>query len=132
MNEILRKDKYYYKVVNSFMGIPGVHKYKKGENIFKYPEGKSIDTLDGMFFTDIKNIFNYCNYGPIVLELIIPEDAKIGVYPEKMSIDSVEIPGWCADKIIVNKILYLTNPDDVIYLIDKGADISCDNYLIIK
>ena len=120
----------YYKVVNANFGTPGIHEYSIGTNIYEYKKNESLHNRDGLYFTDINNIFNYCNYGPVVLQITIPHDAKIIYYPEV--IDSEPIPGWCADKINVEKYYFLTSTIDVIELLNNGADISAGNFEIIR
>lgn len=129
--ESFRKNK-YYKVVNSYMGFECIHHYKLGLNIYKYSEIESINLADGMYFTNIENIFNYINYGSIVLEITIPEDAIVIENPESFDTDSPLIPGWCSDKLIVDKIIYLSDPDSVMELISKGAKTSCHDYALFK
>ena len=124
------RERKYYKVINSCFGLPHFHHYSKGENIYKYKDDESIYYEDGIYFTDITNIFNYINYGPIIIELTIPEDAIVVYSPEQMSTTSKKIDGWCADKVFINRFMTLTNPKDVIELIELGADVSADNNAI--
>lgn len=131
----IRKKK-YYKVVNSLYGISEIHNYHKGLNVYNYKNEESFKFGDGMFMCDIKDLFYYINYGPIVLEISIPEDANfdhvyvndgLNVYNDDIIVDE-----YWADKLIVEKEYKLTNYHDVGTLLDLGADpFANDGQLII-
>lgn len=125
-NEEFRKNK-YYKIVNSLCGLGGIHHYTLGLNEYNYEKLESIKFGDGLYFTNIENIFAYIDYGPILLELSIPENAKVSYEPEQLSIVSEEIPGWCANKIFVESMQILDG-STIMKLIDRGAKVSANNY----
>lgn len=66
------RSRYYYKIINANYGHPESMQYHLGLN--ETPRfSKKLHR--GIYFTDIKHIFAYVNYGPIVCQLTIPEDA---------------------------------------------------------
>lgn len=119
----------YYKVINSNMGVPGIQTYQMGLNI---AEKFNIESKDGIYFTDIKHIFSYINYGPIIAILTIPDDVEIYRYDEMLSNDSEPTPGWFAEKVVIEKFYDKNTFHHILSLIIHGADVSCDNYAIIK
>ena len=118
----------YYKVINSNMGVPGIQMYSSGLNIANI---FNIESKDGIYFTDIKHIFAYLNYGPFIAELYVPKDADIYRYDEDMG-GNIVIPGWFSKKIVITMLYDKGNIDDIMYLIECGADISCCDYALIK
>ena len=121
--EEFRKKK-YYKVVNAVYGIPEIHLYRKGLNTYEYTDVESFDMGDGMFICDIRNLFYYINYGPLVLEFSIPEDAKVGrLYMDGVDTDNGEVVDeYYADSLIYTNAYHLNKPEDVNTLLDLGAD----------
>lgn len=111
-------NKKYYKIVNSNYGNPNYKIYAFGLNSIS--EGMEI------YFTDLEHIFAYLNYGPILLEIIIPENATVEYAPEEMQRDTQSIIGWYSDKIYVQSVYYLNNLDVIKECIANGADMLCD------
>ena len=119
----------YYKVINANFGVPGIQTYQIGLNV---SSNFNVEEKDGIYFTDIKHIFAYINYGPIIAELIVPDDVPIHRYDERMSIDSELIPGYFAEKVVIEKFYDKNVFHHILSLIIRGADVSCDDYAIIK
>ena len=119
----------YYKVINSIMGVPGIQTYQIGLNI---SEKFNIESKDGIYFTDIKHIFSYINYGPIIAVLTIPDDVEIYRYDEMLSNDSEPTPGWFAEKVMIEKFYDKNTFYHILSLIIQGADVSCADYAVIK
>ncbi|BCS83559.1 putative ankyrin repeat protein [Cotonvirus japonicus] len=69
-----------------------------------------------LFFTDIKNIFKYVNYGIYVAEVITPKNAQIVKDPHQDK--------WRTDKIITQNIQDLREINTLKNLIKLGADIN--------
>mgnify|MGYP000317113444 CR=1 FL=1 len=94
------------------MFTPGVNRYVKIlhasliHNKFTYKEGLNVDVLPfdgsgsckpgGLYFTDLENFLRYTNFGTLVADVTIPDDAK--VYPEPCRTK------WKANKIILSRI----------------------------
>lgn len=107
----------FVKIVDSnFSSV--VMQYKLGYNA----------NPDGMYFCEVRDIFNYLNYGPVVAFLTpINEYKEDG---EKLSIDSPYIPGYVAKEIFVHNFLDLTSTDTIDLLIKLGADVeACNGFL---
>lgn len=116
----------YVKLVNCVGGHPKIHNYTLGIN-----EYNDFSPTDGMYFTYPKYIFNYIGVGSTV---VIGEE--INGYepeydPESMSEGSEEIPGFRFRKINIVCIQEL-NVEMMKYLLSIGADISANNYSIVK
>lgn len=86
----------------------------------------------GIYFTDIKHIFAYLNYGVYVREVIVPENAIFEERGERMSINSEYIPGYHADKVYLNPRMELSDISTIMFLVHIGADISVEDYFILK
>ena len=86
--------------------------------------------LDGMnyycFFTDIEHIFAYLDNGPCFREIQIPEGTKV---QRKTLKDNTPI--YFSNKAILGPVKTFT-VDTIKELISLGADISTDNYAIVR
>jgi len=112
----------YYKIIGNNNGN---YPYKLGLNTL----ADNHETFDreptcgpgGLYFSDIKHIFEYMGYGNKVCILNIPNDAHIIKVDDK----------YKADKIYINEIMEI-NSDVIKYLVEHGADITIDNNNIIR
>ena len=125
----LDRSRKYYKILNSNMGNPIYIQYQEGLNV--YPNFNP-EKYRGIYFTNIESIFAYLNYGPIVAEITIPESSVVIECGERRSIYGEFIDGWFADRIIIDKLMYLNELNTFKYLIDSGALIDIDKYQLIK
>jgi len=82
------------------------------------------------YFTDIKHIFAYLHYGPIICTVTLPEGETPIYCPESMIQDGPEIHGWYATKVILGEPQVI-NLDVIKSLIEKGADSRVDEYNLI-
>lgn len=127
-------DKYYsnkrfFKVLNAANYKNG-YEYEDGLNNLANFIGADNEPFN-CFFTDIKHIFAYIYYGPCFREVFIP-DSTAFIYEkgEEISANSY-IPGWYSDKVILGDVKLWTS-ENVKWLIEQGADISVENYQIVK
>lgn len=117
--------KKYYKFITANRSSHEFN-YKMGINEITEEQLKE-NPYFGLYLTDIKHIFAYLNYGPILCEVEIPEDATVVEDDESMWICGPIIPGYRANKINVISMLPLS-ASLVAHLISEGADISVDDY----
>lgn len=120
---------FYYKIINSNFGNPYYIMYNRGTNALPL---KVLESEDGIYFTDIKHIFAYLNYGPILAEMIIPKDAIIHYMPEQMHMYGESIPAWNTNKVFIRKYYDINNINTIEYLIESGSDITVDDFYIFK
>ena len=119
----------YWKVIKANMcGLNGIP-YHVGENLFQYIHGTTYGTI---YYTDIEHIFAYLNYGPLVCECEIPPYAVVTKDSEQMHYGGIEIPIWHTTILDIKQIHSLNNISTIKMLINKGADISMDNYNLFK
>ena len=105
----------YYKILNK----------EEKHNNFQYKTGLNVDTVPfnpsgkcqpgGLYFSEVKDIPNYFNYGPYIREVVLPDDAKVYKEPcgTKLKADRIILKKrekWCSLKVIKR-------------LIKEGADI---------
>lgn len=132
MNLFSKIDK-FYKITTSDLGTPLVCHYTKGFNEYIFKEDENPDSyIDGMYFTNIKYIFAYLDYGSILLEATFPDNTHLGIVGDELEID-YSIPVICVDKCIILNAYYLAgNPGIIERLINNGADISVYHYNVYK
>ena len=116
----------YVKLVNCVGGHPKIHNYTLGIN-----EYNDFSPTDGMYFTYPKYIFNYISIGSTVVIGQEIRGFEPEYDPESLSIDSEEIPGFRFRKINIVCIQEL-DVEMMKYLLSIGADISVNNYSIVK
>ena len=113
--------KYYKCVQTSFKSASGIEFHTGHFN---------VDCK--VYMTDIQHIFNYIEYGSIILEL---DNVVNPIYDgECMSIDGPEIPGWYSNEFDVvdfwdlfhNFTYYMT------LLIAMGADPTTGNFILLQ
>jgi len=121
--------------MNDFDRFATYYKIIGANNYGKYPYKLGLNTLadngetfneepicgpGGLYFSDIKYIFEYLDYGDKVCILTIPDDAQVIEVKNK----------YKADKIYINEMMEM-NCDAIKYLVEHGADITTeDNYAI--
>ena len=96
---------------------------------FQYHEGLNIDTnrIDkykcgyGLHFSDLKHILSFCNYGSIIAEVEIPEDAVVKHFNNQSK----------ADRIILKNLRPLWNVDVIEDLIQEGVDFETNKNLVL-
>ena len=115
-----KKKETYYKIMNS-LDVEGDFSYDLEYNDFSYTDFKP-------YFTDIKHVFAYCNSGSFVREIEIPYDGNIEKFHDK----ELDIPVYSSDKIIVGLGHRLNSEGTIKYLIESGADVTVNDYAIIK
>lgn len=126
----INRSRYYYKIINANYGHPESMQYHLGLN--EMP-GFSKKLHRGIYFTDIKHIFAYVNYGPIVCVLTIPEDATVIWDPESLYVNgNGRIPGWFTDKVEIKDFMDINDLSTIWALTARGADVSVDEYSIIR
>lgn len=123
----------FYKIVTSDFGSPLVYHYTKGFNQYQFKEDECPESgLDGMYFTNIKYIFAYLDYGSVLLEATFPDGAQLSIFRNN-EVDGHNLPDICVDKCVVMNAYYLAgNPALFEYLIKNGADISVLDYNVYK
>jgi hypothetical protein len=120
---------FYYKIINSNLGNPHYVTYTIGQNSAPL---QMLETNNGIYFTDIKHIFAYLNYGPMLAEMIIPEDATVNESSEQMHMHSPVIPGWNTNKVFIRRFYDINNLKVVDWLINHGADITVDDFMLFR
>ena len=121
--------------MNDFDRFATYYKIIGANNYGKYPYKLGLNTLadngetfneepicgpGGLYFSDIKYIFEYLDYGDKVCTLTIPDDAQVIKVNNK----------YKADKIYIREMMEI-NYDAIKYLVEYGADITADdNYAI--
>jgi len=104
-------------------------------NGFKYKEGLNVDILPfdpsgsckpgGLYFTDLKNFCKFLDYGNLVADVTIPDDAQ--VYADGG--DATSPYKWKADRIIlsnirpIEKILSMKTAEELMELIKSKCDV---------
>lgn len=111
----------YYKILPKDLNCMG----------FQYHEGLNIDTnkIDagkcgyGLHFADTEHILSFCNYGSMIAEVEIPEDAIVYHFDDKSK----------ADRIILKNIRPFWSVETMGALILEGVNFeSCKNDIIYK
>ena len=100
----------YYKILPEDLNCKG----------FQYQEGLNIDTKEitpykcdnGLHFSDAKHILHFYNYGSIIAEVELPEDAVVYHFDNKSK----------ADKIILKNLRPLWNIETMEDLIQEGVE----------
>lgn len=127
---------YEYISDNLFFKVFNAANYRNG---YEYDDGindlRNYIGLDNKqfycFFTDIKNIFYYLDYGPCFRQVLIPKNIPF-VYTSKDCLDKeTEVKEFYSDIIELGSIM-LWNTKNIKWLIENGADISANNYYIIE
>ena len=120
----LGKPRYYKIILSNYCSIP--INYHQGLN--ELPTEYSIDNhYNGIYFTSIRHLFRYVYYGPIVAEIIVPDDATVIEAPECMGCGNLELTdGWRANKIFITQFYDITDPEVFLYFIKKGAEVDYD------
>lgn len=122
----------FYKVVPSNFGPPFIHHYTKGYNQYIFKDEERPDSgTDGMYFTNIKYIFAYLDYGSVLLEATFPDGTHMGITKDN-EIDGYNLPEICVDKCIIINAYSLSTPGLIQRLIMDGADISVLDYNVYK
>ena len=135
----------YYKILNE----------KENHRDFQYKTGLNVDTVPfnpsgkcqpgGLYFSEVKDIFVYLDYGPYIREVVLPNDAKVYKEPcgTKLKADRIilkEREEWCSLKVFKRLVEEGANIhaegdcalrcasqnghlDVVKFLVSKGADI---------
>ena len=123
-------NKRFFKVLNAA-------NYKNG---YEYEDGlndmSNVIGADGepfvCFFTDIKHIFAYLDYGPCFREVFIPDNMPIIFEAgESFGPGYPYIPGYYSRKVILGEVMPWT-VNNIKYLIENVADISVNKYNIVK
>ena len=140
----------YYKVLPEDLNCRG----------FQYKEGLNIDTntIDenecsyGLHFSNKKHILGFCDYGSIIAEVELPEDAIVYHFGNKSKADKLILknirPLWSVEtmedlmqedvdfELFKNSMLYEAARhgylDIVKFLIEHGADIHENNDYILQ
>lgn len=91
-------EKFYKVVCEDLMSSFGSFQYQMGLNIDPNPwrYGFSADIEDnesGLFFALRENIDEFADYGNVILELTIPDDAKVSVGKFEMKADRIIVLG---------------------------------------
>ena len=100
----------YYKILPEGLNCKG----------FQYQEGLNIDTKEitpykcdnGLHFSDAEHILHFCNYGSVIAEVEIPEDAIVYHFDDKSN----------ADKIILKNLRPLWSIETMEALISEGVE----------
>ena len=87
---------------------------------FQYHEGLNIDTKEitpyacdnGLHFSDAEHILSFCDYGSMIAEVELPEDATVYHFGEKSK----------ADRIILKNLRPLWSVDTIEALILEGVE----------
>src|SRR5438477_5948965 len=104
----------YYKIIGNNRGH---YPYRVGLNTLKY-NGETFDataecTPGGLYYCEAKYIFDYLLYGYNLCYVTIPANAQVVKVGNKFK----------ADRIIIEKILSLSDVSTWKYLIALGVDI---------
>ena len=84
LHKVIKRDDKHY-----------LHTYFEGENVDKIPFNPTGTCKPGgMYFTDYLNVPLYVNYGKLIADVTLPDDAKVYVETNKFK----------ADKIIISNI----------------------------
>jgi hypothetical protein len=115
----------FYKITNE----------TETHNVLKYKTGLNADPLPfnphgncqpgGIYYTDVKNIFNFINYGPWIREVTLPKDAQV-----------YENPGiplkWKADKVKLGPRHKWSSVEVIEKLVKKGANIHAGDDCVLR
>ena len=105
----------YFKILNEKETHNGL-RYKIGMNKDALPFNPSGSCQPGgLYFSDVKNIFRFVNYGPWIREVIIPKGEVIYTDPEGDK--------YKAHRIKLGKRMKLWDEDTMTILLDLGADV---------
>ena len=136
----------YYKILPEDLNCRG----------FQYHEGLNIDSKEitpymcenGLHFADAEHILNFCNYGQIIAEVELPEDAVVYHFCNQSKADKIILknlrPLWSIETVealiredvefesYMNHMLYEAAKygylDIVKYLVEHGANIHDSDY----
>ena len=114
----------YFKITNESENHHGLQ-YHDGliEDILPFQkEGSCVP--GGIYFTLVKYIPRFLNYGIWIREVQIPEDAKMVQDPEGEK--------WRASKVILGSRKDLREVETWKYLVQQGVDIHADNDLVLR
>ena len=109
----------YYKILPQNLKCKG----------FQYKEGLNIDSKEitpyrcdnGLHFSDEKHILGFCDYGSMIAEVELPEDAIVYHFDNKSK----------ADKIILKNLRPLWSIDTIEALIQEGVDFETNKNLVL-
>ena len=136
----MNSHKLYFKVTNGKENHNGFQ-YNDGLNILKGKfngDPKASCVAGGLYFTDIKHIFEFLEYGIYLREVMLPTDDP------DFKIVRDENNKWRANKIILGKRYNLNDVSTfeflisnghfevVKYLVSKGANIHAENDCAIR
>ncbi|BCS82765.1 putative ankyrin repeat protein [Cotonvirus japonicus] len=108
-------NKKFYKFINENW-IQRDYLYKEGLNFLNKPfEPQGHCVPGGLYFTDIKNILEFLDYGMRLVEITIPVDARVVK-------DSLGLHKWRADKIIVKNIGLITDISTIKFIFEQGVN----------
>jgi hypothetical protein len=119
----------YYKITN-IQECHNGYQYHDGLNILpqNFNDNPNASCCPhGFYFTDIKNIFKYVNYGVFVRKITLPtEDSELRVMLDSNG------DKWRANRVIFGERYNLADVFTIQYLIEQGADIHIDNDKILQ
>jgi hypothetical protein len=107
----------YFKITNEEENHRGLQ-YKDGlvEDIIPFNDDVNASCCEGgIYFSDIKNILNFCNYGTWIREIELLEDTKFVMDPKGDK--------WRANKVFMHPRKKLFTVETFKWLIENGADI---------
>ena len=126
-NLSIMSNEIYYKITNAKENHHGFQ-YKDGLNVLKEEFNDNPNNhygAGGLYFTDVKNIFRFLNYGIYLREVILPiNDSNF-----RMVVDENK---YRANMIILGKKYGLDKIETIKMLIEKGADIHVDNDFALR
>lgn len=115
----------FYKVISADNTSASGNKYLIGENT----------DPRGIYVTDIKNIFYYMNYGPVLARVLIPVGSDFVYDPESdydCNKNTFVINGWKSDRIYITNFYQFNAIETIKELINKGADITANDYALFR
>ena len=126
----LEYEKKYIKVLNAANYKNG-WEYKTGLN-----DLRNLIGVDGKpfycYFTDIKHVFWYLDYGPCFRFVYIPDSKEVIEELDYINLRyNISIPCW-KSRLVQLSVVGLWRIDNIKYLIEEGADISANNFGIVQ
>src|SRR5579875_3340782 len=117
----------YFKITNE-EEIHHGFQYVDGLNILTeefQEEGSCVQ--GGFYFTDIKNILKFLDYGIYLREVTLPTDD-----PDFKMVLDPQGDKWRANKIILGKRYLLSDLETFKFLVEQGADFRINNDYTIQ
>jgi ankyrin repeat protein len=114
----------FYKVTNARECHNG-YQYRDGLNILKEPfndDPKASCCPGGFYFTDVKNVFKYIDYGENIRQVTLPLSN-----PEFKIVQDPSLDKWRANMLVLGERHSLHDVATYRHLIDASADINADN-----